>query len=67
MNLTLNDAADFISRIGFPTFVALFLLFRTEPTIQRLSDNLRLLTIVIAETQGVSMEEVRRKYGNGRS
>lgn len=64
--MSVADAADFISRIGFPVFVALFLLLRTEPTIQRLSDNIRLLTIVIAEMQGVSVDEVQRKYGNGR-
>lgn len=57
---------EFVGNVGFPIFVALYVLFRTEPTINRLGDNVRLMTIIIAETQGVSVDEIKRKYGNGR-
>jgi len=72
-----KEAANLINSIGFPIFVAVFVLARLEPVIvrvadrfdaatNRLSDNLRLLSILVARQQGLSDDEVRKieeQYG----
>ena len=60
------EITEFINRVGFPVFVAVYLLIRLEPTISRLSDNIRLLTILLAKQEGVNVDDIKRKYGNGR-
>jgi len=75
-----KEAANLINSIGFPIFVAVFVMARLEPVIvrvadrfdaatNRLSDNLRLLSILVARQQGLSDDEVRKseqQYGTRR-
>lgn len=53
------DLVDLVGRllgnIGFPIFVALYVLLRMEPTIQELAKTVETLTIVIAQINGVDV------------
>lgn len=62
----LTALGEFVSNIGFPIFVAVYVLVRMEPTINRLGDNVRLMTILLARQQGVTVEDIEREFGNGR-
>lgn len=61
-----SGLGEFVGQVGFPVFVAAYVLTRLEPTIGRLSDNVRLLSILLARLQGISAEEVEKEYGNGK-
>jgi len=64
--MDLDKIAVFIKDVGFPVFVAMFVLWRLEPTIAKLTNTLRVLTGLIAEQQGQTLEHVEKRYGNGR-
>ena len=52
----------FISQVGFPIFVAVYVLMRLEPTINKLNDTVSVLTIITAKQSGVDYEQVIRNY-----
>lgn len=54
--------ATFISQVGFPIFVAVYVLMRLEPTINKLNDTVRVLTIITAKQGGVDYDEVIKEY-----
>ena len=54
-----------ISNVGFPIFVAAYLLFKLEPTLKGLQRTVTILTIVVAKSNGVDYEEAKRMVGNG--
>lgn len=63
---TLTALGVFIREVGFPAFVATYVLVRLEPAIASLNKSVRLLSILVAQQQGTSMEEIERKFfGNG--
>ncbi len=59
----MQQVADFIQAVGFPTFVAVYVLMRLEPTISKLDKTIKMQTIIIAEMSGLSYVEIKRKYG----
>ena len=54
--------AQFIGQVGFPIFVAVYVLMRLEPTINRLNDTVKALTIVTAKQSGIDYDGVLREY-----
>ena len=62
----MTDAVNFIQQVGFPIFVAVYLLLRLEPTVSKLDKTIRVLTLVIAKNNGISEVDVavmEKKYG----
>lgn len=57
---------QFIGQVGFPVFVAVYVLMRLEPTINKLNDTVRVLTIITAKQSGVDYNEVIRDYEVGK-
>mgnify|MGYP001225563474 CR=1 FL=1 len=56
---------SFIRDVGFPVFVATYVLIRLETAINSLNKSVRLLSILVARQQGVRMETIEKEYGNG--
>ena len=52
----------FIGRVGFPVFVAVYVLTRLEPTINKLNDTVKVLTIITAKQSGVDYDSVVQDY-----
>jgi hypothetical protein len=52
------DIASIIRELGFPIFVALFVLVRMEPAIKRLDQAITALTIVTAKSNGMRSSEI---------
>lgn len=52
----------FISQVGFPIFVAVYVLTRLEPTINKLNDTVSVLTIITAKQSGVDYDQVVKDY-----
>jgi|CZCB01.1.fsa_nt_gi hypothetical protein len=57
-----STIATFISQVGFPIFVAVYVLTRLEPTINKLNDTVRVLTIITAKQSGIDYNEVVKEY-----
>ena len=62
MEEMIEAIAQFIGQVGFPIFVAVYVLMRLEPTINRLNDTVKVLTIITAKQSGVDYEGVLREY-----
>ena len=62
MEEMIGAVAQFIGQVGFPVFVAIYVLMRLEPTINRLNDTVKALTIITAKQSGVDYEGVLREY-----
>ena len=60
----MSDIADFIARVGFPVFVALYVLMRLEPTIKGLEKTINVLTYVMAKSNGVDFDEAQEIAGH---
>lgn len=58
----LSILASFIGQVGFPIFVAVYVLTRLEPTINKLNDTVRVLTIITAKQSGIDYDRVLREY-----
>ena len=56
---------SFIREVGFPVFVATYVLVRLELTLNNLNRSVRLQSILLARQQGTSVEEIERHFGNG--
>ena len=48
--------------MGFPIFVAVYVLMRLEPTINKLNDTVSILTIITAKQSGIDYEQVIKDY-----
>lgn len=59
----MNDIAEVISTVGFPIFVAAYLLMRLEPIIRDLQKSVNVLTVVVAKQAGVDISEADRLAG----
>jgi hypothetical protein len=57
-----STIAAFISQVGFPIFVAVYVLMRLEPTINKLNDTISVLTIITAKQSGIDYEQVIGDY-----
>lgn len=62
MEEMIEAIAQFIGQVGFPIFVAVYVLIRLEPTINKLNDTVRVLTIITAKQSGVDYDGVLREY-----
>ena len=62
MEEIIGAVAQFIGQVGFPVFVAIYVLMRLEPTINKLNDTVRILTIITAKQSGVDYDGVLREY-----
>ena len=62
MEEIIEAVAQFIGQVGFPIFVAVYVLIRLEPTINKLNDTVRILTIITAKQSGVDYDSVVREY-----
>ena len=62
MEEMIEAIAQFIGQVGFPIFVAVYVLIRLEPTINKLNDTVRILTIITAKQSGVDYDGVVRDY-----
>ena len=62
MGEMIEAIAQFIGQVGFPTFVAVYVLMRLEPTINRLNDTVKALTIITAKQSGIDYDGVLREY-----
>ena len=49
---------DIIKNLGFPIFVAVFVLVRMEPAIKRLDSSIMALTIVAAKSNGMNNKDI---------
>lgn len=56
--MDLNTIGDFIAGVGFPAFVAIFVLMRLEPPLRRLEKAIMSLTVVTARSNGMKGKEV---------
>ena len=62
MEEIIGVVAQFIGQVGFPVFVAIYVLMRLEPTINKLNDTVRILTIITAKQSGIDYDGVLREY-----
>jgi flagellar biogenesis protein FliO len=62
MEEMIEAIAQFIGQVGFPIFVAVYVLMRLEPTINRLNDTVKVLTIITAKQSGIDYDGVLREY-----
>ena len=62
MEEIIGAVAHFIGQVGFPVFVAVYVLMRLEPTINKLNDTVRILTIITAKQSGIDYDSVLREY-----
>lgn len=53
-----------ISRLGFPIFVAVFVLLRMEPAIKRLERSIMAMTVTIAKLNGMKESEIDTIIGS---
>jgi len=69
------DWVSVVRDIGFPVFVALFVLVRLEPAVKRLDNSITALTIVAAKSNGMKSRDIsevieavhaRKKKNRGR-
>lgn len=56
----MEGIATFINTVGFPIFVAVYVLCRLEPTIKSLEKTIGVLTYVMAKQSGVDIEEAKK-------
>jgi len=54
---------QWLMNFGFAAVVSGYLLMRIEPSIKELTKTVNLLTIVVARTSGVDIEELRNITG----
>ena len=62
MEELIEAITQFIGQVGFPIFVAVYVLMRLEPTINKLNDTVSILTIITAKQSGIDYEQVIRDY-----
>ena len=60
MEEMIEAITHFIGQVGFPIFVAVYVLMRLEPTINRLNDTVKVLTIITAKQSGIDYDGVLR-------
>jgi hypothetical protein len=54
----MTEAVGWIKDLGFPIFVAVFVLCRLEPAIKRLDQSITTLTVVTAKSNGMKASTV---------
>lgn len=59
----MEELAKFVSTVGFPIVVALYVLVRQEGVMKELKKSVDLLTIVVANISGLSLDKIKKDYG----
>ena len=52
------DIGDFIAKVGFPSFVAIFVLVRLDPALRKLTQAITTSTVVTARSNGMAGKDV---------
>ena len=52
------DIGDFIGKVGFPSFVAIFVLVRLDPALRKLTQAITASMVVTARSNGMKGEDV---------
>ena len=52
------DIGDFIAKVGFPSFVAIFVLVRLDPALRKLTQAITASTVVTARSNGMAGKDV---------
>lgn len=55
-----------ISTVGFPIFIAVYVLMRLEPTINKLNSTIMQQTLLIAKLSGIDYNEAMKEFKGGR-
>jgi hypothetical protein len=63
MEVIVMQDYQWLMNFGFAAVVSGYLLMRIEPSIKELTKTVNLLTIVVARTSGVDIEELRNITG----
>jgi len=58
-----EEALSAVSTVGFPIVVALYVLIRQEGVMKELKKSVDLLTIVVANISGLSLDKIKKDYG----
>ena len=58
----MENAIQAISTVGFPIFIAVYVLMRLEPTINKLNYTIMQQTLLIAKLSGIDYNEVMREF-----
>ena len=59
----MEEALSAVSTVGFPIVVALYVLIRQEGVMRELKKSVDLLTIVVANSSGLSLDKIKKDYG----
>ena len=59
----MEEALSAVSTVGFPIVVALYVLIRQEGVMRELKKSVDLLTIVVANSSGLSLDTIKKDYG----
>jgi len=51
-----------ISTVGFPIFIAVYVLMRLEPTINKLNSTIAQQTVLIAKLSGIDYNEAMKDF-----
>lgn len=51
-----------ISTVGFPIFIAVYVLMRLEPTIDKLNSTIAQQTVLIAKLSGIDYNEAMKDF-----
>lgn len=54
-----------ISTVGFPIFIAVYVLIRLEPTINKLNNTIAQQTVLIAKLSGIDYNETMKEFRGG--
>ena len=56
------EIGSLISNVGFPVFVAVFVLLRLEPTIRRMEKAMHLQSIILARITGQDYQKIKKDF-----
>jgi len=57
--MDLGAIGDFIGKVGFPAFVAIFVLVRLEPAVKKLERSITAHMVVTAKSNGMKAKDVK--------
>ena len=58
----MKEVLEGISTVGFPIFIAIYVLMRLEPTINKLNSTIARQTVLIAKLSGIDYNEAMKEY-----
>ena len=58
----MEEVLEGISTVGFPIFIAVYVLMRLEPTINKLNSTIARQTVLIAKLSGIDYNEAKKEY-----